>query len=141
MILSETSVLERLNSPDNLINRLSSLTQVSPRSRISKINIPTIPTSEEIIPNLEEKLALGSIKSKAASIMSDVLDTLKTRVPTIEKTAELASVAEKMSKVISNTQISKDDNRDNAPQIIVYAPTILDERHFSVIDIEDKERE
>ena len=130
MILDEIEVKERLESPLNLMNRLKSLTSHKSNENI----IPSSPpSSEQIIEDLEEKLAFGSIKSKAASIMISAMDELKLRLPEVEKPEKLAAIAAEMSKVVTaqNDKSNKEGNRNN--QFIIYSPSFINEEHFETI--------
>ncbi len=136
MILDELEVRERLESPLNLLNRLRSTTTNKHRINI----IPSLPpTSSEIIDNLEDKIGLGSIKSKAAGIMVSALDELKNRLPEVTKPKELASIAEQMNKVISVQESKNGDNSLKIGQVIIYAPKILTEDSYDVIDVSRSE--
>jgi hypothetical protein len=130
MILNETEVTERMNSPLNLLNRLRSASK-SKSEHHNIISIP--PTSSEVIENLEDKLAYGSIKSKAANIMIAAMDELKLRLPEISKPESLARVAESMSKVVNAESINNNKDKLNAPQFHLYAPQFHTEEHYETI--------
>lgn len=119
-----------MESPLNLLNRL--------RKATTPVRSPCIPPASELIPNLEEKLNYGSAKSKALDIMNMAMDTLKNRIVEVQKPRELAAIAAEMGKVIANTEIkSKEDMRQ--AQIIIYAPSVIHESAFEVLDIQEKE--
>lgn len=137
MILAEEELQERIESPLNLLNRLRN--RMTPRS--SHSIIPSLPpTSNEIIENLEEKINYGSAKSKAAAIMTLAMDELKTKLNEVTRPKELAAIAESMGKIIANTQVRHEDNKTQA-QIIVYAPMIVNEDHYDIVDVRETERE
>jgi hypothetical protein len=130
MILEEVEVMERVESPLNLLNRL--------RTQTSKqLVVPSIPPgSAEVINNLDEKLAYGSLKSKAAGIMNEAMNELRNRLPEVQRPEKLAAIAEQMSKVINNAQ-TRTETDVRVGQIIVYAPQIVTEDRFDVVaDIE-----
>lgn len=130
MILNEAEVTERMNSPMNLLNRLRVATKPNRDSNI----IPSLPPSaDEVIKDLEDKLAFGSIKSKAANIMIAAMDELNKRLPDVTKPEALARITESMSKVV-NAEV-KDNRGDdlNRPQIIMYAPAFHNENHYETI--------
>lgn len=133
MILNESEVTERMSSPLNLLNRLRDITN-SPKKSVhnphSIISIP--PKTEDIIPDLDEKLAYGSIKTKAAGIMIQAMDELKTRVQDAKTPSELAKIAENMSRIV-NAEEEKPQNKDNRPQIVFYSPQINQENHYETI--------
>lgn len=131
MILSEIEVRERLESPMNLLNRLKSISS-------QRTTIPSLPpSSSEIINNLQEKIAFGSIKSKAAGIMSSAMDELKARLPEVQKPERLAQIAAEMSKVINGSQVKNEDNSTKIGQVIIYAPQILPEEAFEIIRVNE----
>lgn len=127
MLLTDEEVQERIESPMNLLNRLKSASQSRPSS-------PLLPSSKDLIENLDEKLQLGTVRSKAAAIMSTALDELKERIPDIEKPEKLAQIAAEMNKVL----ISRQDERDKPQhQIIVYAPQVIHESNFESIVVNE----
>lgn len=131
MILPEEEVIERLESPTNLMNRLRSAFNPHKKS-----NIPSIPspTAKDIIPDLDEKISIGTTKFKAMSIMNSAMDELKNRLPEIQKPEKLAAIAYEMGKiVVSQNQQAINDNRIG--QIIVYSPRIVSEENFEVVDM------
>jgi len=130
MLLTDNEIRERMDSPLNLLNRL--------RTAVDRTSVsPCLPpTSSDIIEDLEEKVAFGSIKSKANSIISSALDELKTRLPEVHKPEKLAQIAAEMSKVINGTKVNIEDNRKIA-QVVIYAPQLLTEEAFEVIEVNE----
>lgn len=128
MILDDNEVTERMESPLNLLNRLRSVTN---KHKLPIISIP--PTSSEVIENLEDKLAYGSIKSKAANIMIAAMDELQTRISETTKPESLAKIAESMSKVVNAEAINNNKDKLNAPQFHLYAPQFHSEEHYETI--------
>jgi len=130
MLLTDNEVKERIESPLNLLNRL--------RTAVDRTSVsPCLPpSSTEIIENLEEKIGFGSIKSKASNIISSALDELKARLPEVTKPEKLAAIAAEMSKVVNGTKVSIEDNRKIA-QVVIYAPQILNEAAFDVIEVNE----
>lgn len=125
MILDELEVLSRVESPNNLLNRLRAETKVNSQ-------IPSIPPSiDTVVDDIEQKLAFGSLKGKAIGIMNAAMNELHVRLPEVQRPEKLAAIAEQMSKVISNSQI-KNDNDVRVGQIIVYAPRIISEEVLDV---------
>ena len=122
--------MERIESPLNLLNRL--------RKTTTPTRIPSIPTSSELIPDLDERLRHGSTRSKALDIMGLAMDELKNRITEVSKPRELAAIASEMGKVIANTNVKTNDEVKQA-QIIIYAPSVVHESHFDLIDIQEKE--
>jgi hypothetical protein len=133
MILSESEVTERMSSPLNLMNRLRNISRQSSNSQIPSIP----PTSEEVIQDLEHKLASTSIKSKAANIMIAAMDELKSRIPEVTKAENLAKIAESMSKVVQAESKDNTQRSENQPQFILYAPQFHTEEHYEVIQAKE----
>lgn len=133
MILPEEEVKERMESPMNLLNRLKSIT--SPHSSKSPTHPGLPPKSDDIIPDINEKIAFGSVKSKAMGIMADAMNELKHRIPEVHKPESLARIAAEMGKVVGSME-EKDNADKRVGQIIIYAPTIMQEREFEFIDVQ-----
>lgn len=132
MILNDTEINERLESPLNLMNRL----RLSNKG--DEVNHPSIPPkAEDVIDELTEKLNYGSIKSKAANIMISCMDELKARIPEVQKPEKLAAIAESMSKVVNAEVKKKDINEDNRPQIVIFAPQVMQENNYSTMVVND----
>jgi len=131
MILTDEEALERVESPLNLLNRLKAST-----NRTKKQTIPSLPPKiDEVISDLEEKIAYGSIKTKAMGIMTAAMDELQMRIHEV-KPESLARVAADMSRVINTTQVKYEDNRKQA-QIVIYAPQLAKETQFETIEVLD----
>ena len=137
MLLHEDELKRRIESPMNLLNRLKNVTNPhDPRRPLGNL-IPSLPpSSEEIIDNLEEKITLGSIKGKAFGLMSSALDELKAKLPEVSRPEKLAAIASDMSKIINNTEQRKDAPIQQA-QIIIYAPQVVLEETFNVVELTD----
>lgn len=133
MLLSETELKARIESPLNLLNRL----RLETSSKSKSVSIPCIPpTAEELINDLDKKLDTSTARSKATELMSACLDELKVRLPEIAKPKELAEVAERMSKIVNAPAVRLEDNRKQA-QIIIYSPRIVDDAQYEVVDGRD----
>jgi len=135
MILEETEAIERFESPLNLLNRLKSELRTPHRNASSANIVSQVLTSTDIIPNLDEKLSQGSLKSKAASIMNSALDELQIKLVDIQRPKELANIVESMSRVI--TAQNEKIEADNRPQILIYAPSQVSEEHFETIYVKE----
>lgn len=131
MILTEDEAVARLESPMNLINRLRS-------ASASPISIPTIPapSANEIMDDIENKIKFGAVKTKAVNIMSEALDELRMKLPEVSRPEKLAAVAAEMNKII-NGQQKNEDNSTRVGQIVIYAPKIVSEEIFEVVDARD----
>lgn len=113
------------------MNRLRAITK-------APIQIPTVPSfqtpkSEEIIDNLEEKINLGSLRSRASSIMVDAMSELKVRVNEAKTPKELALIAGEMNKIVNAPANNKIE--DNRTQVIIYSPKTRSEEDFDIISV------
>lgn len=131
MLLDEKEVTERMESPLNLLNRLRSITTNKHSRDNTILSLP--PKAEQVIDDLEDKLKYGSLKSKAASIMSDAMDELKARIPEVTKPDQLARIAENMNRIVSAENKNNDRDKMNAPQFVMYAPQFVSENHYETI--------
>ena len=133
MILPDEVIEERMESPLNLLNRLREAT--TPKGKTA--DIPSLPPkSEDIIPDLDEKLVIGGLKNKAVGIMNDAMNELSMRIHDVQKPSQLAQITEQMAKVIKH--VTPDEKRDDgikAPQIIIYSPAVRSIADYKVIDI------
>jgi len=134
MILPDEVIEERMESPLNLLNRLREVTTPRPAA---ETKIPCLPPkSEDIIPDLDEKLVIGGLKNKAVGIMNDAMNELSMRIHDVQKPSQLAQITEQMAKVIKH--VTPDERRDDgikAPQIIIYSPAVRQLSEYKVIDI------
>lgn len=136
MLITQDELAARIESPDNLINRLRS----SLSSRKSTV-IPSLPpSSSDIIDDLESKIKVNSIKSKAQGIMVSAMDELATRVAEVDKPEKLASIAKSMSEIVDNVEgKNKGKNENIIGQIIIYSPQVVKESEFETIDIQSRD--
>lgn len=133
MILNDDEIQERIESPLNLLNRLKS----SLNKSISNVpSLPLPPKSDEIIDNLEDKIANSTTRSKAVGILNSAMDELKARLPEIQKPERLAAIAADMAKVISH-QDTKNTGDKSLGQIIVYAPSVLSIENYEVVEVNE----
>lgn len=133
MLLDDAEVTERMESPLNLLNRLKSIT-----THKHKPEIPSLPpSSDKIIEDLEDKLAYGSLKTKAAGIMIDAMNELKSRIPEVSRPEKLAAIAENMNRIVNAKNENNDRDKQNAPQFVVYAPSFNSENYYETIHVKE----
>ncbi len=132
MILNDDEIKETMESPINLMNRLKHITRPSHSNLIPSLP----PSADEIIEDLEDKLNYGSIKSKAAKIMTAAMTELERRMPEVAKPERLASIAAEMSKVVNASSENKSNDFKGA-QIIIYSPTFRSEDAYDVIRVSE----
>lgn len=125
MLLSNEEIQERIESPMNLLNRLRTAT------RSDSPSMP--PKSEDIIDDMDEKIQIGSIRSKSAAIMATALDTLKLKLDEL-KPEKLVTVAAEMNKIV---QSRVEQSSQKVAQVIVYAPQIREEAAYEVVTVKE----
>src|SRR5215510_1459400 len=109
MILKDSDITARLESPLNLINRLN---RVGIKDNAMDIFVPSqVSTDEsqvvddpvnEIID--EKKIRLGLIKNSAMDVLQDSLRNLKTRLPEVTKVRDLSSIARDMKIILTEDE-------------------------------------
>lgn len=128
MLLNEEEAITRLSSPLNLINRLRAVT--------APVAIPSLPPkAEDLIPDLESKIAASRNSTKAAEILSETLDELRVRLPEVIKPEKLASIANDMNRIIHSEAERNKNSNVVQTQVIVYAPQVIQESEFETIDV------
>lgn len=129
MILTDEEVKERVESPLNLLNRLK-------RVSGDKSHSPCLPSprANDILDNLDDKIKHGSLRQKAADIMTSALEELKIRIPDIQKPEKLAAIARDMNQVLISRQ---DQEQIKQTQIVVYAPQVISESMFETVVVRE----
>ena len=121
-----------MESPANLLNRLRSIT--NPHKNI----IPALPpTVEELVDDLDDKIANTTTRAKATQLLNSAMTELSKKIGEVQKPEKLAAIANDMSRIIERSQPVKGEGEERMPQIIIYAPQIVTEEHFDVIDVGD----
>jgi hypothetical protein len=138
MLIEDEELKRRIESPSNLLNRLKTITTSRDRtSSLPVINIPALPPSaDEVIDDIEKKITIGSIKGKAMGIMSLALDELQAKLPEVGKPDKLAKIASDMSKIYDSVE-NRNAPQVQAAQIIIYAPQIVSEDTFNIVEMSD----
>jgi len=132
MVLDDIEVSSRIDSPDNLVNRLRALTR--PAKSVNNL-IPCLPpTADDVIADLDEKLSGSSIKAKASSILLKAMNEIETRIEEVDKPDKLARIAESMNKIIE-AHTPKKETSSLIGQVIIYTPTLREEKEYPVIDV------
>ena len=138
MILNDEDLKERIESPANLLNRLRTTLSRSNPSNLPVINpstgIPCLPPkSDDIIPNLSDKIKETAVRGKAIGILSDAMDEIKLRMSEM-KPEKLAYVCDAMARVITRHEESR-MNSSNTSQIIIYAPQVQNIENYEVVEV------
>lgn len=132
MLLNDDEIKERIESPINLLNRLkTSLTKT-----VGSVRIPSMPPkAEDVITDLEDKIANTTIKTKTKSILAKALTELESRITEVQKPERLASIAREMGQLNANQEDSRRNHGTINSQIIVYAPQVQNLENFEIIDV------
>lgn len=138
MLLNEDEVIARLNSPDNLVNRLKAMSvfRIPDNKPSGVVNVP--PPIENLIEDLDRRVKTASIHEKALDLLSDSISELKNRLPEVDSVKSLASVARDMGVIVKNIETIENERRTNKSdgpkvQFVYYAPTILTESDFGPV--------
>jgi cation transport regulator ChaB len=130
MLLNEEELTSRLESPLNLLNRLKNLTNPHKKNIIPALP----PTADELIKDIDDKLANKGTETTANRVMNSALAELEKRLPEVSKPEKLAAIAHDMSKIVSNTKV-KEEGGIKIGQIVIYSPQVMREEEFNVIDV------
>lgn len=141
MILEADEIEARVSSPLNLLNRLraevkrasdivSIPSEVQPSSSIS-----SVPTVDNLVENLEDKLNKGKAVSGAKALMAESIDRLRTRLIEVDKPTDLAKIAVEMNKIVNGSEFSN-KNQANTP-IVIWKPEVHNEAHYETIVVSD----
>lgn len=145
MLLPDNEVDARLASPLNLMNRLRRETSREAVSQL--VTVPSAafelgndkplfmpPSADELVPDLDKKLELGTANRDAVGILTDSLSLLRMRLPEIQNAKELARIATDMGKVVGTIDEIRNGGRDKGPgAVIIYRPTINNETHYETV--------
>ena len=133
-VLTDDEVTKRVESPMNLFNRLRSTT----KKENLIVSIPAAPSASDIIPDIDEKLTVGSSKSRALSVMNRALGRLDDpEIIAAIKIERLPGMIAQMATAIKGLEPEKDKSDDKV-QFIIYQPTLMQETDYGPV-IEVKE--
>lgn len=85
------------------------------------------------------KIKLSLAHDQALSILSQSMAQLQERLPEVEKAEKLAAIAGDMNRIVNNINDARRSRNgiDNRVQIVVYAPQIVAEHEFDVIEVKE----
>jgi len=148
MILETEEINERLSSPLNLLNRLRKLTSVenkivslppseqNSQSR-SDVRHPSFPPSvDELVDNIEDKLATQKCYSGAKEVLASSISRLKERLEEVDSPVQLSRIATDMGRIVNGF----DESKKSTPSVsipIIYRPVMLTEQSFQVIQVNE----
>lgn len=132
MLVKDTTALTRLNSPNNLLNKLQEIT-TSRRSHTPTpiVSIPP-PKADDLIDDLDEKLDNGSVKARAVSVMSKAIKRLDNNIETVDP-KKLSNIVRDMAHAVKVLDPEKLDGDKTNIQFIIYRPEMKSENEFDRI--------
>lgn len=152
MLLEDFEAESRLNSLDNLINKLRpsasqsysgmkqdaspAVIDIIPAKSHDRIEIPSLPPSaESLVEDLEQKLRKQSIKNLATDVLEHSLEALRNRLDEVEKVRDLSKIAGDASKILKEIDPPKEENPNAKNQVIIYKPVMVTESHYNSVQV------
>lgn len=136
MLLNTEQLNNRLDSPNNLINRLRhnksngiELFGAVSKSSRAELIIPVLPSSE--LDEVEREIKNGLVKSKAREILGDSLNYLHRELPNVDSSRELSNIAQSMSKIIESFEPKKDSHTPG--NLVIWKPVMVNENHYESV--------
>lgn len=156
MILDQENAEDRLNSANNLINRLNLAVRSNKKSdsgaasQVMRIPQPSSfdqqspvlpPSADEIIDNIEHKLKMATAHDTALDVLVDTVNLLKHNLVNIDPTkperlSRIATDMAKVAHVIDEVRNGNGKNNHGAPTII-YKPLMLQESNYQIIQVHE----
>lgn len=157
MILQNDEVLNRLSSPDNLMNRLAVLREpdlavftgpvkiqesVTPElvdnpAVFSDANSPSV---DDLIENVETKLKRSLAKEGALDVLVNTVTQLNQRLPEVNKPEALAKIAKEMQSVISGLSEGEGSKSKsgNQTQVVIWKPVTVQNIDYETVMAHDE---
>lgn len=149
MILDDKSVDKRLESPNNLMNRLKVIKDKKsplPFSRTKDAEIVSVPSDkqkalaipgiEDLIDNFESKVQFGKAHASALDLLVDSLHSLKCRLGDVKKPEQLTNIASSMTKILGQIkEHQKGKDGGDLVQINIYAPQYREITEYETITL------
>ena len=151
--------MERVSSPNNLMNRLASLRGDSnislftgglkskPEAQVPELVSPgqefrdeTAPNIDDLIENVETKLKRNLAKEGALDVLVDTVSLLKVRLAETDKPESLAKIAKEMSGVIGqlNEGEAPKSGSKNQGNIVIWKPVMVQEVNYETVIARDE---
>lgn len=149
MLMNETEVDSRLNSPDNLINKLRLITRNKVKdSGMEIFGVPTEavtgevvslpPTADDLFDDFDSKIKKNMAKTSAMDTLVDAIGSLHQRLPEIDKAETLSRVARDMSSVLKQMNEADAANGEaSKAQIIIWKPVMMQGQQFATVHVNE----
>lgn len=163
MLLNNNQIESRMNSIDNLINRLSGskkeldleaagISRFSPGEDNSKQEVIDIlpskpstrqheslavlpPSITDLVADAEDKIKTAKINSLARDVMDEALYNLRARMDEVSTPKDLSRIATDMSRLIANNNMNVVDNGPRTGSVIIYKPIVVNENHYEALQV------
>lgn len=163
MIVTEEIAQARLNSPNNLVNKMIKIDKLHGGDRGPRNIPPMVQTLAVAIAKIDSqesaaqltgmtqenvsylankgkrvdqdlvKNTVATVHNQALDAMLDCIGLIKPKLGDVKKATELSKIAADMSKVVNNTT-PKEAAQANV-QVHVYAPRMRDEREYEELTV------
>ena len=147
MLMTNEQVESRLNSPDNLTNRLAALRNPAKRADLTDLGIPSVSRSSEtnilpfmppsvdtLVEKIDEKINLRLAEEGATGVLLDSITQLRQRLNEVESPAQLSKIASDMGKIVIGINRNETDKKTASfNQVIVFKPMMMTENHYESV--------
>ena len=148
MLLKDEEVTARLESPNNLLNRLNRITarNDNPMSifkpSTSEVEISAVLGGESIetddidklVEDNAKKIKMGIVKARALDVLHDALGELGNRLSETAKVRDLATIAKDMNSILT----AEDNKKNNInQQVVIYKPVVNDISKYETLVVNE----
>ena len=143
MILDSNEIDARVSSPLNLMNRLRALSGIPsiPDNiqngiihRKEETTIPSIPSVDDLVESVDDKINKGKAVSGAKAVMAESINRLRQRLIEVDNPVQLSKIATDMHKIVNAEVENRKPN--NAP-IVIWKPEMHQENHYETVVVSE----
>ena len=144
--MTNEQVESRLNSPDNLTNRLAALRNPAKKADLVDLGIPSVsrndtnilpfmpPSVDTLVEKIDEKINLRLAEEGATGVLLDSITQLRQRLNEVESPAQLSKIASDMGKIVIGINRNETDKKTASfNQVIVFKPMMMTENHYESV--------
>lgn len=148
MLLKDEEVTARLESPNNLLNRLNRITarNDNPMSIFKPsdsndessavLGGESIETDDidKLVEDNAKKIKMGIVKARALDVLHDALGELGNRLGETAKVRDLATIAKDMNSILT----AEDNKKNNInQQVVIYKPVVNDISKYETLVVNE----
>lgn len=148
MLLKDEEVTARLESPNNLLNRLNRVTarndnpmsifRPSACDDVSSavLSGESIETDDidKLVEDNAKKIKMGIVKARALDVLHDALGELGNRLGETAKVRDLATIAKDMNSILT----AEDSKKNNInQQVVIYKPVVNDISKYETLVVNE----